>query len=251
MKKWPKPPPKMPKNSLKSERPILSIIIRTYNEEKWVGETLKRLSEQDFKDFEIIIVDSESTDKTLEIVNQFPIEKIIKIKKGDYTPGYSLNKGIKQASGKFICILSAHSVPVGKNFLSTGIKPLLKNSKLCGVDGFYSALPDGSWWEKRRIFTYVWGYLLGLPDIKGPLDTLDNTHSIIRKSCWKEYHFDESLESSEDYDWAQEMIARGHKVKRLPRFFCLHSHGLTRSQENARKAKWKKLKKVIDKKHLN
>ena len=231
----------------KSKKPLVSVVIRTYNEEKWVGETLKRLFEGNFKDFEVIVVDSGSTDKTLVILKKFPIKKLIKIKKKNYSPGYALNLGIQNSKGKFICILSAHSVPVGKDFLSLGLKPLLENPKICGVDGFYSALPDGSLWEKRRIGTYIWGYLLGLSDPKGPYSTIDNTHAIIRKSCWEKYHFDESLEGSEDYDWAQEMIARGYKVKRIPRFFCLHSHGLNRKQEDARKIVWAKRKIKIDK----
>jgi glycosyltransferase involved in cell wall biosynthesis len=238
----------MPKKSPEPKSPLLSIVIRTYNEQKWVGETLRRLINQDFNNFEIIIVDSESTDKTLKIVKQFPIKKIIKTKKKDYTPGRSLNLGIKNSSGKFICILSAHSVPVGKSFLSIGVNTLLEDKRLCGIDGFYSALPDGSWWEKRRYLTYLWGYILGLPDFITSYDTLDNTHSIIRRSCWEKYHFDESLPSCEDYDWAQEMVRQGYGVKRLPRFFCFHSHGLTRKQENARKANWKKITKAIDKK---
>lgn len=49
----------------------ISIIIRTKNEEKWIGENLKRLANQTYKNFEIIIVDSGSTDETLNIINNF------------------------------------------------------------------------------------------------------------------------------------------------------------------------------------
>ena len=229
------------------KEPLVSVIVRTYNEQKWVAETLKQLFKGTFKNFEVIIIDSGSTDQTLKIVKQFPIAKISKIKKSNYTPGYSLNKGINQAQGKFICILSAHSVPTGKNFLDIGVKAIKSDPRLCGIDGYYSALPDGSFWEKRRIFTYFWAYLLNLPDPRH-YNTLDNTHSIIKKSCWQLYPFDEKLESCEDYDWAQEMISRGFKVKRVPRFFCFHSHGLNRKQEQARQDEWAQIKTKIDKK---
>jgi len=48
--------------------PETAIIIRTKNEEKWVGECLRRLRRQTYRNFEIVAVDSGSMDRTLEIV---------------------------------------------------------------------------------------------------------------------------------------------------------------------------------------
>ena len=53
--------------------PETSIILRTKNEEKWVGECLRRLGEQTYRDFEIVVIDSGSTDRTLEIVKKFDV----------------------------------------------------------------------------------------------------------------------------------------------------------------------------------
>ena len=78
-----------------------SIIIRTLNEEKHIGNLLSAIEEQDYKNYEIIIVDSGSTDKTLEIAQKFPA-KILKIESRDFTFGYSLNLGCKASKGKYL-----------------------------------------------------------------------------------------------------------------------------------------------------
>ena len=74
-----------------------SIIIRTKNEEKWIGKVLEVLMQQSYKDFEIIVVDSGSTDRTLEIVKKYPI-KLIEIPQKDFTYPYALNVGCKSAN---------------------------------------------------------------------------------------------------------------------------------------------------------
>ena len=48
----------------------ISVVIRTYNEEKHIGEVLESLKKQTYKNYEIVIVDSESTDRTVEISMQ-------------------------------------------------------------------------------------------------------------------------------------------------------------------------------------
>ena len=50
------------------EKPFVSIIIRTKNEERWITSCLKSVSRQSYKNFEIIIVDNHSSDKTIEKV---------------------------------------------------------------------------------------------------------------------------------------------------------------------------------------
>ena len=59
----------------------VSIIIRTKNEERWIGRCLESIFKQNYKNFEVIIVDNESTDKTLEKLKNFKIKKVVKIKK--------------------------------------------------------------------------------------------------------------------------------------------------------------------------
>ena len=80
--------------------PELSIIVRTKNEERWIGHCLKMIFKQDFQGFEVILVDNKSTDHTLVIAKRFPIKTIISI--DEFLPGLALNMGIKESTGKYI-----------------------------------------------------------------------------------------------------------------------------------------------------
>ena len=59
--------------------PLFSIIVPTYNVEKYIADCLNSIVKQNFKDYEVIIVDDGSTDNTLNIVTEFA-KKMIKLK---------------------------------------------------------------------------------------------------------------------------------------------------------------------------
>ena len=77
--------------------PEISIIVRTKNEERWISHSLSMLFNQDFKDFEVILVDNKSTDHTVEVAKRFPIKKIVSIE--NFRPGHAINEGIRVSSG--------------------------------------------------------------------------------------------------------------------------------------------------------
>ena len=85
-----------------------SIIIRTKNEERWINSCLSAVYEQTYKNIEVIIVDNNSSDRTIDNAKEFPVDKIINIT--DYLPGKSLNLGINEASGDYIVCLSFKSL---------------------------------------------------------------------------------------------------------------------------------------------
>ena len=86
----------------KTNNKLVSIIIRTKNEERWIVPCLKSIFSQTYKNFEIIIVDNCSTDKTIEKAKQFKISKILKINK--FLPGKAINLGIKNSKGNVIML---------------------------------------------------------------------------------------------------------------------------------------------------
>ena len=86
----------------------ISVIIRNRNEERYIGYAIQSVLDT-FDKPEIIIVDNNSTDNSMGIVNTFDFENIKTHSIDSYTPGKSLNYGVKKCSNDYILILSAHS----------------------------------------------------------------------------------------------------------------------------------------------
>ena len=103
---------------------MISIIIRTLNEEKYLSECLDRICGQVIDDdLEIILVDSGSTDETLSIAQAYDLI-IREIKKEDFTFGRSLNLGCQASQGSILVFLSAHCIPYDRHWLRNLVAPL-------------------------------------------------------------------------------------------------------------------------------
>jgi glycosyltransferase involved in cell wall biosynthesis len=126
----------------------VSIIIRSKNEEKWIGLCLESIFSQSYQNFEVILVDNDSKDATVKKAENWPI-KIIEIEK--FLPGDAINQGIDQSSGDLIVCLSAHCIPINKEWLSNLIRPL-DNPSIAGVYGKQIPLSSSSALNKRDLF---------------------------------------------------------------------------------------------------
>ncbi|MCM2284578.1 MAG: glycosyltransferase family 2 protein [Desulfobacula sp.] len=196
-----------------------SLIIRTKNEERWISSCLKSVFAQKHKDFEVIIVDNESTDSTLAKVAQFPVEKIVQCQ--NYIPGKSLNLGIAKAEGEFIVCLSGHCIPVDENWLGN----LLINfddPEVAGVYGRQEPLSFTSPADKRDLML-VFG-----PErrVQKKDSFFHNANSMIRKSVLDQFPFDDKVTNIEDRVWAQEILNHGYKIVYEPSASVYHYHGI-------------------------
>ncbi len=104
---------------------MVSVIIVTYNGEKFIKKLIESVAEQTFKDIELIVVDNASKDKTVEIISEFrekfdfPYKTIILEKNLGYTGG--VNLGIKNSSGDFTLILNQDTY-LEKDFIEKALK---------------------------------------------------------------------------------------------------------------------------------
>lgn len=75
----------------------ISVVIRTYNEEKHIGEVLKSLNKQTYSNFEVIILDSQSTDNTIKIAQNYDV-RIEQIEKKEFNYSFASNKCVEYAT---------------------------------------------------------------------------------------------------------------------------------------------------------
>ncbi len=208
--------------------PEVSIIIRTKNEEKWISLCLQSISSQTYNNYEIIIVDNYSTDKTLQKIKKFKISKVLKIK--NYLPGKSLNQGIKYSKGKYIVALSAHCIPTNNKWLINLVKAIKSSKKYAGVYGRQEPMSFSPLSDKRDLLL-----VFGLDKKVQIKDSFfHNANSIIRKSIWKKFPFDNKVTNIEDRLWAKEIIKQSYRILYEPKASVLHYHGIHQNNNKER-----------------
>jgi len=220
---------------ISKKKPIVSIIIRTKNEEKYIKHCLKKIKQQNFKNSEIIIVDNYSTDLTVKKALQFT-KKVIKIK--NFTPGKAINEGIKVAKGNIIVVLSAHCIPVNNFWLSNLIKDL-KDKKVAGVYGRQEPMKYTSDIDKRDLLT-----IFGLDKKVQIKDTFfHNANSAFRKEVWNKIPFNEKITNIEDRIWGEKVISMGLKIIYEPTASVYHFHGV---HQNLNKRRAENVVKILE-----
>lgn len=96
---------------------MFSIIIPTFNEEKYISRILTDLKNQTFQDFEVIVVDAESTDKTIEVASEFKKYYQLRTLRAELKgPGVQRNQGAKNAKSDWLIFIDA-DVQIDANLL--------------------------------------------------------------------------------------------------------------------------------------
>lgn len=86
---------------------LVSVVIPVYNAEKCIEDTIRSIKSQTYTNYEILLVDDDSTDNSVEVIKKFECENIRLILNGGGTAALARNKGIEAAKGRFIAFLDA------------------------------------------------------------------------------------------------------------------------------------------------
>ena len=209
-----------------NKTPLVSIVIRTKNEEKWISSCLRSVYEQEYGNIEVILVDNESTDRTVVKAKEFPI-KLVTIK--EFHPGKAINEGVRVSSGEYIVCLSGHCIPVNNQWLTNLIRDLNIHS-VAGVYGRQEPLSFSSDLDKRDLLT-----VFGLDKKIQIKDSFfHNANSAFRREIWNKYPFDENLTNIEDRVWGESVISNDYNLVYEPEASVYHWHGIHQDLNPAR-----------------
>src|SRR5258706_468564 len=97
--------------------PTVSIIMRSRNEGWALRETLPAVRGQNYKNWELIVIDSGSTDGSVELIREARPRHFIQIQPEEYNPSRVMNHGMKLAQSAFAIFLNADATPQNSNWL--------------------------------------------------------------------------------------------------------------------------------------
>lgn len=218
---------------------LVSIIIRTKNEERWIVPCLQAISQQSYTNYEIVLVDNNSTDKTVAKATAFGV-KLVTI--DEFKPGLAINTGIRASSGEYIVCLSGHCIPSNSDWLLKLIAGL-EDPTIAGVYGRQEPLSFSSDLDKRDLMM-VFGLDKKVQE-KDPL--FHNANSAFCRETWLRFPFNEHITNIEDRLWGQEVINAGLKILYEPSASVYHWHGIHHGQNAERAAS---ISKILDSIHL-
>lgn len=197
---------------------MISIVIRNKNEAKLLERTLKVLTKFYKSDVdEIILVDNNSTDESIEIGIKYNC-KIVIIEQFSY--GKAINLGIASAKNEIILLLSSHAVPIGNGFFKNTIQ----------------FISDKNDWAGIRYINSMKNFERALEnnfEIKQPLEFgLMAACCLVSKKVWEQMQFDENLTFSEDKEWSLRVTEMGFKIYDFNETFFYEIHRNEQSQLN-------------------
>ena len=200
-------------------KPHVSIIIRTLNEQLYLADLLDSINRQTFSlPFEVILIDSGSSDNTLSIATDYGC-RILHISRDEFSFGRSLNRACEAAFGSFLVFISGHCIPYDHLWLHSLIEPLHSGN----VQYSYGRQIGGplTYWSESMIFSKYFPCNSSIPQ-KGFF--CNNANSAILSSVWESYRFDETLTGLEDMELAKRLVSNGGLVGYCANACVYHLH---------------------------
>jgi threonine dehydrogenase-like Zn-dependent dehydrogenase/glycosyltransferase involved in cell wall biosynthesis len=206
--------------------PVASVVVRAFNEARHLPRLIDGLASQEYRDFETILVDSGSTDETVELGRE-AFDRVIEIDSADFTFGYSLNRGCAAAAGRYIVIVSAHCYPADEHWLGRLVAALDGEEQAALAYG--NQLPvEETKFSERREFERLFGPERRVQ--KAPDYFCNNANAAIRRELWEQHPYDEALTGNEDVAWARHWLDRGRTIVYEPDAGVHHVHEETWEQ---------------------
>jgi rhamnosyltransferase len=188
-------------------------------------------SQRTSSSYEVILIDSGSTDGTLEVVKAFPGMRLVQIKPEDFGHGKTRNLGAKLAKGEYLVFLNQDAWPVNEHWLENLIKNFSFDEKVVGV--YSRHLPkEGCNLVVARDIERM---MVKEKRIKAKKDEslsakeifFSTVSAAIRKSVFDQIPFRDNILVGEDQVWAKSALEAGFSLVYEPESMVYHSHNFS------------------------
>lgn len=219
----------------------VSVVIPTKNAGELLDDVLSSVFSQKTKyTYEVICVDSGSSDQTIEIIQKYPA-KLYQIPPEEFGHGKTRNFGASKGSGEFIVFITQDALPASELWLENFIDAMKLDPEIVGGFGIHYPYPDcnlidkrdlklhfdrfGSentiyWMEDKERYQREEGY-------RYVLAFFSDNNSCVRRDIFEKYPY-EDVDFAEDQIWARKMIELGYKKVYCPFAPVYHSHNFDR-----------------------
>ncbi|BCU79586.1 glycosyltransferase [Luteolibacter sp. LG18] len=205
----------------------VSVVMRCKDEAWAVGDTLRMLKDQDYPGtIQLVVIDSGSTDGSVEIIRAAGPDKLIEIQPHEYIPGVVMNRGARECDHEWIVYLNADATPANRQWLRELLLPCLQ-APAFGA-GFSRQIPRP---DCQAVFAHDYDRCFGPErESKHWGHFFSMVSSITRRSVLEKEPFREDLQYAEDDEWTRRLLAKGYQVIFAEESVAIHSHNYTLKQ---------------------
>ncbi len=199
---------------------LVSIIIRTLDEEKHLQALLEGIESQELEDAEIetVVVDSGSVDRTLEIAEEYDC-KVEHIRRQEFSFGRSLNQGCARSQGGVLVFVSGHCVPCDPHWLAKLTEPI-RDGRAQYVYGGQMPGPQTRFSE-AQLFARQYPETSSIPQAG---IFCNNANSALRRDVWEKFQFATHCSGLEDMELAKRIAAAGYRIGYRASARVFHHH---------------------------
>lgn len=209
-----------------NDAPVATVAILTFNGEQYLQEVLESVFAQRMdRPFEVLVIDSGSGDRTLEIVSRFAV-RLHQIPNAEFQHGRTRNLAVEMASGRHVAFVTQDATPAHPDWLSAMLESFDLDDRVVAVYGPHLPRPDADPKTRKELSDFFGG--MGPSDrptihSQGDITFFSDVNACISKEFWRKVPYRE-LAYAEDQAMGRDVLEAGYLKVFQPNAAVVHSH---------------------------